>query len=391
VFDWLINAGILGLAAYVAMFGAALNLLWRKKMPTPIKQPFSLEERILFSSMLAAYVAQNLFVFDQIATYLIFFAILAYIGSRTAAQDAAENRMRGGDGFKTVFIGGLCAVAMGVVLYMAVWRPLFVNRSLLAALSLQAANADATRTLERFERILPYQTVGRTEVREQLIRFAIGAVGAQTVPNEQKQRIAELAIAEGKTNSAENPGDARPVVILGNFYATIGLIEDAKSTLTKAIALSPKKQDLYFELADAYLRVNEIEEALTVLQKAFDLDPAHDRARNNLAAVFIMSGKQAEADDLLREWYGTVDVAEILFARVYGQLQNYDRLAGVWRAFVKSDPFAVEYRINLAEAYVKLNNRAEAIRTLEEAIVEIPEFRDQGNEMIQQIKTTKLF
>jgi len=90
VFDWLINAGILGLLSYLSIFIALLYVLWNNY----VKKYFSLEIAILISALLAVYFFQNLFVFDNFATYISFFAVLAYVHSVATAETLPVNQQK---------------------------------------------------------------------------------------------------------------------------------------------------------------------------------------------------------------------------------------------------------------------------------------------------------
>src|SRR3989338_3891668 len=72
--DWLIAAGILGLFSYLRIFVFSLSVLWKKRGT----------EFAVFTGLLGAYFFQNLFVFDQLISYIMFFAILAFIHSMNA-------------------------------------------------------------------------------------------------------------------------------------------------------------------------------------------------------------------------------------------------------------------------------------------------------------------
>ncbi|MBI5401388.1 O-antigen ligase family protein [Candidatus Wolfebacteria bacterium] len=71
VLEYLTTTGIVGLLAYLGIFVAAFYLLHKQ----------SESNRIIFISMLIAYFTQNLFVFDTIGTYLMFFLVLGFIDS----------------------------------------------------------------------------------------------------------------------------------------------------------------------------------------------------------------------------------------------------------------------------------------------------------------------
>ncbi len=75
VFDTLVTTGILGLLSYLAIFIVALYILlnW--------KSEFSRLGAIILFSLLLAHFVQNLFIFETITSYLMFFLVLGFINN----------------------------------------------------------------------------------------------------------------------------------------------------------------------------------------------------------------------------------------------------------------------------------------------------------------------
>jgi len=75
VFDTLVTIGILGLLSYLAIFIIALYILLN------LRSEFSRLGAIILFSMLLAHFVQNLFIFETITSYLMFFLLLGFIGN----------------------------------------------------------------------------------------------------------------------------------------------------------------------------------------------------------------------------------------------------------------------------------------------------------------------
>ena len=84
--DWLIAGGILGILSYLLMFFVVVFSLWRKNGGN-----FSVIEKSILTGMLAGYFFQNLLVFDNITSYILFFSVMAYVHSRKASNIAGES------------------------------------------------------------------------------------------------------------------------------------------------------------------------------------------------------------------------------------------------------------------------------------------------------------
>ncbi len=74
-FDWLIVGGILGLLAYLSLFATAIYLLWFRI------GTWSVTSKSILTGLLAGYFFQNLFVFDNLISYIMFFSVIGYIHS----------------------------------------------------------------------------------------------------------------------------------------------------------------------------------------------------------------------------------------------------------------------------------------------------------------------
>lgn len=393
IFDWLINAGILGLLGYLSVLGTAIYLLWKNFL----KKNLTFETAVLLSTLLLVYLAQNLFVFDQIATYMSLFAVLAFIHSIAISNGPADARMevkgklqdnraslRYGDG-EMMMAAGFLLLSLVLTIYFINWRPLKANLYLLDAIKIQ--NQDFQSAFSDYEKALSYNSLGNEEIKEQLTRFAIGVGGLQEVDAAFRDRVLRRAIQEAEKGVNENPLDPRAYLFLGTIYQKVGLLDNALAVFNKATELSPKKQQIYFEIADVYIQKGDYPNAVKVLEKTFNDDKSFVSGRINLAVAYILNHRQKEADKLLIEEFGTADVADNILAQVYSNIKDYARLAGVWGAFVKSDPKNIEYRKNLAGVYLLMNNRNSAIGVLNEAILAIPEFKLEAENLIKQIKS----
>ena len=75
--DWLSAGGLPAFLLYLSLFGSAILLLWRS---SELSRP----ERIALTAALAGYAIHNFFVFDNLYSYIYFFALLALIDSQVS-------------------------------------------------------------------------------------------------------------------------------------------------------------------------------------------------------------------------------------------------------------------------------------------------------------------
>lgn len=397
IFDWLINAGVLGLLSYLGIFVAAIYILWRPGRAGQAGQKAGsdnliLKEAVLISLLFFVYFLQNLFVFDEFTTFMSFFAILAYIQSMKGgeAQPAvAVAQTRAGNFSAVEFIGlGILTVLLVFTVYYVNYKPLAANLSLLNALKFQGSQ-DLPKSFESYGRALDYDTFGSGETREQLSQFAIAIIGAQQVDPNFKQKVFDRTVAEDKIYIQLNPLDPRAYLFLGAVYREAGLFDQSIATFQDAVYLTPTKQQIYFELADTAVRKKDYGLAAKALEIAFNLEPSFDTARLQAAVGYILNDEQDKADQLLDDSYHTVNVPEPLLAKVYLLKKNYPRLLGIWQALVENDPKNIGNRKNLATTHLIMNNYKQAIKTLEEAVIVDPSFRQEADDYIKEIRAQK--
>ncbi len=393
IIDWLINAGVLGVLAYMGILVAAAHLVWQQYR----HRRLSFETSLLVSALLAAYFLQNLFVFDNITTYIGFFSILAFLHHTATADSPGEEKRHPAiaDSRKIAAISG-SAMLFAACFYSFTYRPLSANISLLEAIQLQSTDvqgmkpADLELLLRRifaaYQKALSVNSFGNGEVTEQFIRFSLAAGGVQGIDAGFKDQALRAAMQAAQNLAAQNSQDARAQLFLANFYSNVGLRKEALDTLEKALSLSPKKQQIYFEIADIHFQAGEYDKAIEISKKAYELEKGFPTAIFNLVAIYVHAGRQAEADRMLIEAYGRTDVPDVLLAQIYSKEKDYARLAGVWRAFVEKEPGSLVHRKNLVNAFLSGRRYPEAIAELEKAVKDFPEFSSEGSALVARIK-----
>src|SRR6185437_10279957 len=107
--DWLIAGGLPAFLLYISLFIGAIVLLWRSTDVTRV-------ERIALTAALAGYACHNLFVFDNLYSYVYFFAILALIDSQVARPIKYFEQMGEADeasaGVIALPVAGIVALAL---------------------------------------------------------------------------------------------------------------------------------------------------------------------------------------------------------------------------------------------------------------------------------------
>ncbi len=384
IFDWLISAGLLGLLAYLSIFVSAIYTLWRGYYTD--KNNKNLMTAAVFTSLFASYTFHNFFVFDNLISYILFFTVLAFIHFNHKSGQSQALSTSSAFTPAHSFVAAFVVFGLIFAVYFLNIKPILANTSLLQMLkdtSVQGQNVDII--LSDFDKSIGYKTFGSGEAREQLSGYA-NAVASSDLPQELKEKVLQKTVLELEKQIKESPNDARAYIFISSIYGAAGRHADAFSALNRALALSPKKQPIYFLLAETYLSLNEPLKSFESMQKAYDFDPTFPDAVRNLAAIAIVNGQDGYARDILTKHFGTDVVADVQLLNAYIRMGNFTRARDIWLEFVRQNPNNPQYRVNLAATYLRLGERTKSIQELERAIELNPQFKESGEYLINEIK-----
>jgi O-antigen ligase/Tfp pilus assembly protein PilF len=374
--DWLSAGGIPAFLLYLSLFGSALFLLWRSS-------ELSRSERILLTSALVGYGIHNFFVFDNLYSYVYFFAILALIDSQVARpikkfEEAPEITPVSG----TTYALPVAAVLCIAVMWFVNGTGMQASSKLIAALSTN--NPDVATTY--FEEFSARPVFAMQEVREQLISFASAVVQSEGTTIEQKQRVASLALIEMQRQIEEYPLDAREYVQLSYLYRVIGDNKNALKALEEALKLSPKKEMFLIEKGTVEWNMGDVQAAQESFSHAYALGPKFENLALYAAAGHIAAGDQAAAEKILTDRFGTVDIDNDLLATAYYRTKNWPRLIALLKLRTEAPDAGVNAWFSLASIYQESGDSWNAVKTINAAIERYPEAASAGAEAIKQLQ-----
>ncbi|MFA6273135.1 MAG: O-antigen ligase family protein [Candidatus Paceibacterota bacterium] len=378
IFDWLIAAGILGLLSYLSIFVALLFYLWRGK-----SEEFSFSEKAIFTGLLAAYFFQNIFVFDNIGSYIMFFSILAFfhLSFGKSFSDKWQKKLVFDEMTTNKIVTPMIVVIALFALYFFNTKPYLTGTTLIGALQERVVE----QKFVLFEKALSYNSLGGAEIREQLSQTALG-VGASQAPVEWKQKYFDLARSELlKQIEVPKIGDARYELFLGSYLTRFQRYDEALIHLKKAQELSPKKQIIMFEIGLVYISNKKYDQALEVFRQAYELEKNYPDARDYYAVAAIYAGQDNLVKSILEPVYGTTIVDGDNFVKAYADTNQYQKVLAIWQLRVEQNPVAKNY-IGLGATYLNLGQRTKSIEAIQKAIDLDASFKDQGEYYIKEIR-----
>jgi len=379
-FDWLIAGGILGLLSYLSIFGAALYLIWRRE------NDFSLVDKSVLTGLLAGYFFQNLFVFDNLISYFMFFSILGYLATVDNLHHPKEESVKEieKDHLSEQIFVSIVIVSTLFTMYVVNIKGMTTSQNLIQSLSPQQEGLD--KNLDYFKKILNSNSpFGIQEAREQLTQTAIrfSSSDANLVV---KQNFFNLARQEMLLQIDEAPNDARHEFFLSSLLSKYKMYDEALLHIDRAIELSPKKQSIYFEKTALYLNKGDFTEALGVIKHAYELAPEFEEARKLYAITAVYAGNEELAKELLIPIYGTILIPDLRMVSAFVANGDYENVITIWEKQVELDPNNPQHHLSLAAAYLENGQRTLALEEIEKTISLNPSFKDQGEYYIKEIK-----
>jgi len=318
--DWSINGGLVGFAAYVALFVLLGMAIWRKNENADGTNSyvFDIRERAIWSGLVVAYIIHDMFVFDNLASYLMFFVTLSFFQNQWPAKksvvgsNGAPIKVQASvvDSEIVTWVIAPVVVAVTVfLLYFINYRPYEQNVDLIVALeNCQGAGQQGAPALDPtlFTQALNTGVyMGKQETREQIYSCSESVIGSQSTSNQDKYNYYQLTSDQAAAQAQSTPKDLRGFLFAGSFFNDLGQWSQALPYLSRAYQLSSVKQSILFSLGQNYISggtsAASSTEGLALLKKAYDEAPAYTQAQTTYAEGLFVTGNYAEAQTIYQQ------------------------------------------------------------------------------------------
>ena len=380
--DWLVAGGLIGLIAYLFLFVFAVIYIWKSRL--------TFSEKAVLTGLISAYAIHNIFVFDNLVSYLFFFTVIGFIHSLNAvtpikwleiSNEQSENKIIVRD---YIFVP-ITVILLMTTLYFIDIRPIQANTRLMKAL--QSCSGGGVPSASFFAEALSLnQYMANQEIREQLTSCSSNVIRGQ-LSNESKTEFYNLTKKEIEEQIKDTPGDIRAYVIGGSFFNNIGDWENGRPLLEKAYEMSLTKQTIAFELATNYMNTGKEKEALVILEKAYNSATDNETARVAYVSLLILNGQEKKAKDLFGNDESIFTDQRII--NVYNKLKQYSKVIDAYKKLIVKDPNNLQYHATLAITYLNNGERSMSLVELKNMLVKFPQVKSQIEEAIKQIQEGK--
>ena len=385
-FDWLTAGGVLGLLFYLSIFLATLYHLWFNR-----ENGFTMVERSVLTGLLAGYFVHNVFVFDNLISWILFFTLIAYVHSRStepvslgslreklSLEPVWESLRSGGP----AFAGVIAAATIGAVYYLNV-PAMNVNKALINGMRQQPTIEE---NLKYFEEAIDGGTFGAGEVRERIVFQAMQVFDIQNISPDTRTRFDALATQAIKDQMEAIPGDSKYPLFLSSYLMRAGRLEEALTYADKALELSPKKQAILYQKGNILLNMGATKKAYEVFTEAYELATKNREAARFYAIAAVYAGEDAVAEEVMLKHFGTTTLAEIPLAQAYATRGQNDRALVIWKALYAASPNNAQYAFTVAATYIQLDQKEKALEVLAGVRERRPELSEQIDAYIAEIQ-----
>ena len=389
LFEHLASTGIAGTLAYLVLIISALYAA-AKFRGAP-------EEALAgrFAGLaIIAYVATNLFSIENFSPYLVFCALLAYLGNSGSESRAVPIKLRIPGKLIIVFAAVLCIFAA----YFINWKSFIMSRKEMSAVSASGASSDIKIALSLYREALAVKTPYTTEAKLVFAESVTAAIERKAFGAEEEKDALAAAVGEiDEETILKSKISTRGNFIIGRLFSEWARFDPAyfgraEEALGRAINSSPKRQQMYFGLAKEKIIKNDYAAAAAALKQMIEVDPAVPASHWYAGVKYNEMGFINEAAEELVFAYGlgfdprTAGDARLLVEALKVKKQ-LDKIPDIYTSFLlKSDPDNAELYAELAALYQILGEKDQAREAALKAMELDANFVQEGKIFIKSLE-----
>ena len=295
--------GIVGILSYLAIFATALYVLitaYRSK---------SIDKHIMIvgGAFLIAHLVQNVTVFENPTSYLYFMFWLAMVDRLSRKhviidkikQTIAVNHDLGAG----IFSGVLLITGLSIFIFNI--QPARANMKALEAL--QFINGDPIGAVPTLEEALNFSSPHIDDIRSDISRALADAIVSEKKVTADKRpllfAIAERALLQ---DLDLHPFDIRLHLSIAQLYQGRALqnndansMVSAEKFMRRALELSPRRQQIMYNLAIVEFQLGKPDEAEKLLRQTISDNPRISESYVRLAYAYMALKRLKEAEDVI--------------------------------------------------------------------------------------------
>jgi tetratricopeptide (TPR) repeat protein len=390
IIDWTINAGVFGLFSYLIILVYAMHIVrisyYQKKI---ISKPIFLT---IFTAQIV-YFIQNLFTFDTINTYLLFFTLLAYIDNFNIEKEELIFKkkievVKKNTILKPVLVTFSALLVFSSLVYYVNYKPVKASQ-----LTVQISNTfpqykSFSKLRNDFNDALSYETFGNTDIRQRMAGASSQIIKYKLFEVEGAVDFIQWTLEQLAKSIKDNYYNLDYISQMIKLYYEVARFEplftvQAEKLIKKCIQINPDFEPCYFRLADVYLLKRDYEKAFKLIVNMVAEKPLNDRKQLKLAEVAVLASRESVAERALEnvrkirmvknneialKKQPIISANELyMIAKSYLQIKNYDKALELFKKITIILPENARYHFEIAEIYLKLGDVVNAEMELNKA------------------------
>lgn len=299
--------GIVGVLIYIGLFAAAAAMVIKSYRAGQAPLSFM----IFVLAFLVGHLVQNIFVFENITSYLYFFFILAMVANQSSGVSSNTETGR-----HQLLPGWTMPVIMVCVLLVVYATNIKVSRANHGMWNILQSIASINNyrdpkiidsVIADYKKIEQMGTPHMDDNRMDLARMVEGQAQrmVSVYGRDNTLKLFNLAYEEIKKNKELHPLDVRyhiqqsQLALVGaQITGNPSYIQESVAAMEDAIPKSPKRQQLYYVLSISKLYLRDYTGAKQALETTIEQSPRVADGWWRLAGVYLEEGKIVEAKEV---------------------------------------------------------------------------------------------
>ena len=393
VLEIMTTMGIIGLLSYLSIFATVYYLLIKSFRKKRIK----ITTFAVFGVMLIVYFVHNLFIFDTMANYLMFFLILGYINYITSPISALQTVNQSKEKKPNTFLIIVLVILAVIFIYKTNIEPVLANYACTRAILIGRAG-NSQQAFDKYQQALSYKIYqGKYEIRHKLATFVI-QYNEGLYKREQKinTEMLDFAVQELKKNINDHSQDYVIYLYLGRVYVTLtveesGAGQKAEEVINKALSINDKNPRVWYEFGQAKLSQGNYDEAVEAFKYALELNPNTSQSYWFLGLAYAKAGNNEEAikyvEKAIEKGYSYKNsfsnIAHLI--NLYSEVGEYYKIIDLYKTAIELQPKNAQLHASLATTYAKVGDYDKAVELALRAAELDPNFREEAEAFIKSL------
>jgi O-antigen ligase len=270
------------------------------------KQAMDKHFAILTAAFLIAHLTQNVTVFENPTSYLYFMFWLALVNGvarravllQVVSEDKKVITKESIEKSLSVGLGSFIGVTAVIIIIVMNIQPARANMKALHAL--QVVSTDPVAAIPAVEDALHFSSPHVDDIRNDVSHVIISAIADtnKKMTDDNQARLVAIVNDALESNLLLHPLDIRIHLSLSQMYQSIAVQKNSVEAMVKAekylqdaLALSPKRQQIMYNLAIVDLQLGKSDQAIALFSQAISDNPAIAESYIRLGYTYLSLNK----------------------------------------------------------------------------------------------------